>query len=156
MLFTPVIESGMEFGDDCMPSGANQAMRRPDAERVPALSLKLIDVGKRTGVGARSASHPCLILNIFCGDNRKRSGRISIFVLPPNRVSDMDRVVTVQSGVNSVDSASVLPDEIRHSNGVLFCSRDIQRPVRGTEVLLHVNDNKVCGHVFGLLRGQPS
>lgn len=146
-----------DHADQVVAGRAEEAVRRPERQRVLALLLELpavvLHVLEQVGVVALEpdvrdhGARPVLALLHVRGRDlleRERLHRVAVLVFPRFRGEDLERPVGVERRVDLADQAEVAVEELDEANAVVdrataAPATDEERPLRIAEVVLVVD-----------------
>jgi hypothetical protein len=123
----PAVEGGLHRRMDVVAPGADQAVFGPDDQQIAAAVFQRLDVAQAVRLCQRVAGAPDPAPNVAGTDDGERCRGIALFVAPPGRVRDIDRVVRVERDVDVVELAADPVDERRQTLHVGVGAGDRQR-----------------------------
>lgn len=142
-LLLPLVERDLERGGDVVARVSDDAVRRPDAQRVPSVLLQRLHVVERPLLPAWLGGAPQAARDVSSCDDGKRIRVIPGLVHPKDRVGDGNEMVTVEGDVDHLDLITNPVHEDRKPLNILVGPIDVERTLRAAEVILRVDDEQV-------------
>lgn len=139
----PLVEFLPDIRHQIVPGGADEAVGRPDHERVTPVGLEGTDVLEIPGLLGRICRAPDALLDVGIGDHGEGSRVVALAVDPHARVCNVNGLVGVEREVEHFHPRPDAVDELGHAAGVDIGAGDEQRALGVAEVHLPIDAENV-------------